>query len=84
MKIIQSKKYKEIIKKSEYGSDMWQVKLENVKEQVHNGVDIYETIGREFPGFSTDQTEQVKDYVFQALGKSVPTSDPAAYQVGMI
>jgi len=81
MKVIKSKnyKFKEIIKNSEYNPDEFHTKIQNITKAVHQGKDIYESIKAEFYNFSTEQIEQVKDYVLQALGKPVPTSDPAAY-----
>ena len=81
MKIIKSKKYryKEIIKSSQVDPNTFLLKVENVKESVHQGVDVYEAINKEFLNLSSEKVEQIKDYVFQALGRPVETSNPDAY-----
>ena len=81
MKIIKSKNYtyKEIIRNSEYDPDIWHDKIQSITEQVHQGIDIYQAINKEFSNLSKDKLEQIKDYVFQSLGKSVPTSNQDAY-----
>ncbi len=81
MKIIKSKnyKYKEITKISEYDPDTLHLKLQNIIESVSQNQDIYEAINHEFINLSTEKIEQIKDYVYQALGKPVQTSDQSAY-----
>lgn len=68
MKIIKSENYKKRNIISQYaGSANNNQKLENIKEQVHQGTDVYEAIGTEFPGLETQQIEQIKDFVMGAL-----------------
>ncbi len=79
MKTIKSENYKKLNIISQYAGDgNFNQKLENIKEQVHMGADVYEAIGTEFPGLDSAKIAQIKDFVMGALyGTTEQPAQPA-------
>lgn len=81
MKIIISENYSRKLKISYQDKGIspseWHSNLQQVIEDVSRGGDVYEAIKKQFINynFSSEQMEQIKDYVFGALYKDVPSEE---------